>query len=55
MKKKFDHIFASRVAANEYMYKLVAKYNLQLIKIWDDGHFKTYCYNNGVKIFINRM
>ena len=55
MKKKIDRIFASRIAANDYMYKLVAKYDLQLLKVWDDGHFKTYCYNNGIKIYINRM
>lgn len=46
--------FASRQAANEEMYKIVGRKGLQLAQVYDDKHFKTYIYNNGVRIHINR-
>lgn len=55
MKKKFDRTFISRQAANDYMNKIVKKYSLNLEKVWDDHHFKTYCYNDGIKMYINRI
>lgn len=55
MKKNIDRTFNSRTSANEYMYKLVDKYSLKLVKVWDDHHYKTYCYENGIKMYINRV
>lgn len=46
--------FASRQAANEEMYKIVGKQGLQLTKVYDDKHFKTYIFSNGTRIHINR-
>lgn len=46
--------FASRQAANEEMYKIVGKKGLQLTKVYDDKHFKTYIFDGGVRIHINR-
>lgn len=46
--------FSSRQAANDEMYKIVGKYGLQLSKVYDDKHFKTYIFTNGVRIHINR-
>ena len=49
-----DKRFASRQAANEEMYRIVGKLGLQLTKVYDDKHFKTYIFKNGVRIHINR-
>lgn len=46
--------FATRQAANEAMFELVGKNGLKLAKVYDDKHFKTYVYANGVKIHVNR-
>jgi len=46
--------FATRQAAKEAMFKIVGKNGLKLTKVYDDKHFKTYVYANGVKIHINR-
>ncbi len=53
MKIKERH-FASRQAANNEMYALIGRYGLQLSKVYDDKHFKTYIFTNGVRIHINR-
>jgi len=49
-----DMSFSSRQAANNEMYKIIGKYGLQLTNVWDDKHFKTYIFANGVRIHINR-
>ena len=49
-----DMAFSSRQAANNEMYKLIGQYGLQLTNVWDDKHFKTYIFANGVRIHINR-
>ena len=46
--------FASRQAANEEMYALIGRKSLQLKQVYDDKHFKTYIFTNGVRIHINR-
>lgn len=50
--RSFD--FASRQAANNKMYEIVGHYGLHLKKVYDDKHFKTYIFDNGVRIHINR-
>lgn len=47
--------FVSRAAAKEKMYKFMAKKGLRIVEIWDDHHDKTYCCNNGIKFYINRL
>ena len=54
-RSRHDRIFMSRSSAIKYMHKLANKYNLKLIKMYDDKHFKTYIYTDGVKMFINRV
>lgn len=49
-----DGRFATRQAANNEMYAIVGKYGLRLVDVWDDHHFKTYIFSNGVRIHINR-
>ena len=46
--------FTSREAANNYMYKVMGKYGLHLDHVYDDRHYKTYIFDNGVRIHINR-
>lgn len=46
--------FTTRAAANKAMYKLVGKYGLQLVEVYDDKHDKTYLFSNGVRIYISR-
>ena len=46
--------FSSRQAANAEMYKIVSKNGLQLTKVYDDKHYKTYIFSNGTRIHINR-
>lgn len=55
MKKNIEQSFITRREANIYMHKIADKYSLTLIKVYDDNHFKTYCYNDGIKIHINRL
>lgn len=49
-----DKVFATRQAANQEMYSIIGKYGLQLSKVWDDKHFKTYIFTDGTRIHINR-
>ncbi len=46
--------FASRQAANDEMYRLIKVKRLELSQVYDDNHFKTYIFTNGVRIHINR-
>lgn len=49
-----DKVFGTRQAANNEMYKIIGQYGLQLANVYDDKHFKTYIFTNGVRIHINR-
>jgi len=52
--KEKDMAFSTRQAANSYMYHIIDKYGLQLKEVWDDKHYKTYVFANGIRIHINR-
>lgn len=52
--KKHNKIFATRDAANKYMYKLCNKYGLKIEEVWNDNHDKTYLCNKGVTFYIQR-
>lgn len=47
--------FNSRQSANEYMYKVCSKHKLNIVKVYDDKHFKTYICNNDVRFYIHRV
>lgn len=53
--RKFDRVFSTRQAANNYMHEIMHKYDLKLVEVWDDKHYKTYKCSNNVSIFINRF
>ena len=53
--KARSRTYNTRRDANEYMYRLVRKHNLTLKEVWDDKHYKTYNFSNGIKIFVNRV
>lgn len=53
--RKVDEIYSSREAANNAMYAICNKYRLQITKVWDDGHYKTYICSNGAKFFVSRV
>lgn len=55
LKKNCDKTFLSRQTANNYMYRLCKKYDLDIIEVYDDKHSKTYVCNNGIKFFVNRI
>lgn len=55
LKKSYDKMFSTRQSANDYMYKLCAKFGLHVEEIWDDKHDKTYiCSGRDVRFFIHR-
>ena len=55
LKKTYSEVFLTRDEANQFMYRLVRKYKLKMKEVWDDKHDKTYCYENGVKFYIQRI
>lgn len=50
-----SRVFPTRVAANEYMYKLCHKHGLAVEEVWDDNHDKTYICTKGVTFYIQRV
>lgn len=55
LSKNYSKVFLTRDEANQFMYKLVSKYNLKMKEIWNDKHDKTYCYENNIKFYIQRI
>ena len=53
--KKYEHTFSTRDEAKALMYKIMGKYNLNMVDVWDDKHCKTYICDQGVRFFINRI
>ena len=47
--------FSSRQLANEYMHKVCGKYGLQIKKVYDDKHDKTYICSDNVRFYIQRV
>ena len=52
--KMKDKIYCSRQEANEEMYRIIKKYNLRVLKVYEDNHDKTYVCDNGVVFYIHR-
>ena len=55
LNKDYVKRFLTRDEANKFMYKLINKNHLKLVEVWDDKHDKTYCCNNDVKFYIQRI
>lgn len=53
--RKVDEIYGSRIAATSRMYKLARKMGLNICKVYDDKHDKTYICENGATFHVNRM
>lgn len=47
--------FTSRLDAEHAMHKLMHKYGLHIVDMYDDKHFKTYICNEGIRFYINRI
>lgn len=54
-RKKVDYEFQSRQQANRYMYKLMEKNNLVVVKQYNDKHIRTYICNDGVTFYVSRL
>lgn len=54
LNKKYNKSFASRDAANSYMYDLCSRYGLKINEVWNDHHDKTYHCTNGVTFYIQK-
>lgn len=54
LKRDFSKSFCTREAANECMYKTLAKNHLSVAKVYDDKHDKTYKCGDGVTFYIQR-
>lgn len=53
--RDLDEVFWSRSAAESRMYEICDKYDLQIVKVYPDKHFKTYICSNGAIFHINRI
>lgn len=53
--KNVDKIFSTRESATSEMYRLCNKYRMQVVKVYDDKHYKSYFTNTGAEFHINRM
>ena len=53
--KMKSKIFLSRQEAKAEMYRLIDKNGLQIVKKYDDNHFKTYICSNDARFYINRI
>lgn len=53
--KKVYETFSTRENAKKRMYDICAKYGMQINKIYDDKHDKTYFTDKGSEFHINRV
>ena len=54
MKGNFGKMYASRELAEKNMYKLFKKFDIQLVKEYEDNHDKTYICTRNVSFYIQR-
>lgn len=54
-KKVKERLYTSRQEARNDMYKYIDKKGLQVVKKYNDLHFKTYICNDGTYFYINRV
>lgn len=52
--RRYNRVFLTRDAANDYMYKVCRKLGLAITEVWNDNHDKTYHCNHGVTFYIQR-
>lgn len=53
--RKLEETFSTREGATSRMYQICNKYGMQIVKVYDDKHDKTYFTNTGAEFHINRM
>lgn len=51
---RYCRSFSSRENAKLKMYALCRKWGVQVVKVWDDNHDKTYICSDGSQFHINR-
>ncbi len=47
--------YPTRKLAEDDMYKFIDKHGIKIVEVWDDTHYKTYCCENGIRFYINRL
>lgn len=53
--KRVDKVFTTRESAMTEMYRICNSDGMQIVKVYDDKHDKTYFTNTGAEFHINRM
>lgn len=53
--KRVDKVFTTRESAMAEMYRICNSDGMQIVKVYDDKHDKTYFTNTGAEFHINRM
>lgn len=53
--KSFKKLYFTRENAEKEMYKLMKKYSVRSVKVYEDKHDKTYKCDNGATFYITRM
>lgn len=53
--KRVDKVFTTRENAMAEMYRICNSNGMQIVKVYDDKHDKTYFTNTGAEFHINRM
>ena len=53
--RKLEETFSTRENATARMYQVCNKYGMQITKIYDDKHDKSYFTNTGAEFHINRL
>ena len=53
--KRVDKVFTTRESAMAEMYRICNSNGMQIVKVYDDKHDKTYFTNTGAEFHINRM
>ena len=52
---KVDRVYGSRQMAKDEMYRICDRYNLRIVKVYDDKHDKSYFTDEGAEFHINRL
>lgn len=54
-KEKVDKVFRQRFSAEKEMNQIIGRYHLNIMKVYDDKHYKTYILSDDSKMHINRF
>lgn len=53
--KKLEETYSNRQSATSRMYEICDKYGMQIVKVYNDKHDKSYFTDTGAEFHINRM